>query len=183
MLRHRLAMLGVFVAVLVATVEMFGIVPKGFIPDQDNDSMNVNLRAAQGTSYYDMTRWLRAGRRHRHQEPVRRRRSTCTVGSNGGSAEQRPVQHAVDAAGAAAAVGAADRAADHGRSCCASRASAASSRLPAGDPDRRAPGQPELQPHGAEPELPTSSTTGRPGSSRPLPRRCPRSRTSPTTWR
>ena len=50
-------MLGVFVAVLVATVQMFDIVPKGFIPDQDNDSLFVNLRAAQGTSYYDMAKW------------------------------------------------------------------------------------------------------------------------------
>ena len=53
-LRHRIAMLVVFVAVLVATVEMYGIVPKGFIPDQDNDQMNINIRAAQGTSFYEM---------------------------------------------------------------------------------------------------------------------------------
>ena len=53
-LRHRVVMLVVFVAVLAGTVEMFLIVPKGFIPDQDNDTMNVNLRAAQGTSYYEM---------------------------------------------------------------------------------------------------------------------------------
>jgi HAE1 family hydrophobic/amphiphilic exporter-1 len=57
-LRHRPAMLGVFVAVLVATIEMFGIVPKGFIPDQDNDSLNVNVQAAQGTSYYDMVDYV-----------------------------------------------------------------------------------------------------------------------------
>jgi HAE1 family hydrophobic/amphiphilic exporter-1 len=56
-LRHRVAMLVVFVAVLGATVRMFGIIPTGFIPDQDNDSMFVNLQAAQGTSYYDMTKW------------------------------------------------------------------------------------------------------------------------------
>jgi len=53
-LRHRPAMLVVFAGVLVATIEMFSIVPKGFIPDQDNDSLNVNVQAAQGTSYYDM---------------------------------------------------------------------------------------------------------------------------------
>jgi HAE1 family hydrophobic/amphiphilic exporter-1 len=47
-------MLGVFVVVLGATVKMFGIVPKGFIPDTDNDSLNVNIQAAQGTSYYEM---------------------------------------------------------------------------------------------------------------------------------
>jgi hydrophobic/amphiphilic exporter-1 (mainly G- bacteria), HAE1 family len=53
-LRHRVVMLLVFVAVLAGTVEMFIIVPKGFIPDQDNDTMNINLRAAQGTSYFEM---------------------------------------------------------------------------------------------------------------------------------
>jgi HAE1 family hydrophobic/amphiphilic exporter-1 len=56
-LNHRPVMLGVFVAVLVATVAMFEIVPKGFIPDQDNDSLNINVVAAQGTSYYDMVEY------------------------------------------------------------------------------------------------------------------------------
>jgi HAE1 family hydrophobic/amphiphilic exporter-1 len=55
-LRHRPVMLALFVVVLAATVGMFVIVPKGIIPDQDNDSMNINLRAAQGTSYYEMVR-------------------------------------------------------------------------------------------------------------------------------
>ena len=40
---------------------MFGIVPKGFIPDQDNDSLNINLRAAQGTSFHDMVQDALAG--------------------------------------------------------------------------------------------------------------------------
>ena len=56
-LRHRPAMLGLFVIVAVATVGMFRIIPTGFIPDQDNDSMFVNMQAAQGTSYYDMAKW------------------------------------------------------------------------------------------------------------------------------
>jgi HAE1 family hydrophobic/amphiphilic exporter-1 len=56
-LRHRVVMLAVFVAVLGATVHMFNVIPMGFIPDQDNDSMFINLQAAQGTSYYDMARW------------------------------------------------------------------------------------------------------------------------------
>jgi HAE1 family hydrophobic/amphiphilic exporter-1 len=56
-LRHRPVMLGLFVIVAVATVGMFRIIPTGFIPDQDNDSMFVNLQAAQGTSYYDMAKW------------------------------------------------------------------------------------------------------------------------------
>jgi HAE1 family hydrophobic/amphiphilic exporter-1 len=52
-LRHRLAVLGAFVAVLAASVEVFGIVPKGFIPDTDNDMLNVNIQTAQGTSFYE----------------------------------------------------------------------------------------------------------------------------------
>jgi HAE1 family hydrophobic/amphiphilic exporter-1 len=54
-LRHRFAMIVVFVVVLVGTVRMYGVVPKGFIPDQDNDMLFVNLQAAQGTSFYDMS--------------------------------------------------------------------------------------------------------------------------------
>src|SRR5262245_41991352 len=56
-LRHRVVMLAVFAGVLAATVRMFNIIPTGFIPDQDNDSMFVNLQAAQGTSFYDMSKW------------------------------------------------------------------------------------------------------------------------------
>jgi HAE1 family hydrophobic/amphiphilic exporter-1 len=59
-LRHRAVMLAVFVAVLAATVAMVRIVPKGFIPDQDNDSLNVNVQAAQGTSYYEMVNYVRS---------------------------------------------------------------------------------------------------------------------------
>jgi HAE1 family hydrophobic/amphiphilic exporter-1 len=52
-LQYRVVMLGVFAAVLGATVWMYGIVPKGFIPDTDNDSLNINIQTAQGTSYYE----------------------------------------------------------------------------------------------------------------------------------
>ena len=56
-LRYRPAMLVLFVVVLFGTVRMYEIVPTGFIPDQDNDTISVNLRAAQGTSFYDMSKW------------------------------------------------------------------------------------------------------------------------------
>ena len=36
---------------------MYQIIPTGFIPDQDNDTISVGLRAAQGTSFYDMAKW------------------------------------------------------------------------------------------------------------------------------
>src|SRR5207248_190739 len=58
-LRHRYVMLAVSAAVLVATIHMYNIVPKGFIPDQDNDQMNINIRAAQGTSFYEMSAGVR----------------------------------------------------------------------------------------------------------------------------
>ena len=50
-LRHRPVMMVAFGAVLVATVWLFAIVPKGFIPDQDTDQIAVTTEAAQGTSY------------------------------------------------------------------------------------------------------------------------------------
>ena len=53
-LRHRPVMLGVFVLVLASTVQMFRVIPKGFVPDSDDDEIRMNIRAAQGTSYYEM---------------------------------------------------------------------------------------------------------------------------------
>src|ERR1039458_2605689 len=57
-LRHRVVMMALFVAVLWATMHMFGVVPKGFIPESDNDTLNVSIRAAQGTSFYDMVKYV-----------------------------------------------------------------------------------------------------------------------------
>ena len=71
-LRYRVVMLALFVAVIVATVQMFNVVPKGFIPDGDNDSLFVNLRAAQGTSYYDMAKWVQQIADIAIKNPVRR---------------------------------------------------------------------------------------------------------------
>jgi HAE1 family hydrophobic/amphiphilic exporter-1 len=56
-LAHRPVMLAMFVAVLLVTVDLYMIVPKGFIPDTDNDNFSVNVDAAQGTSYYQMVRF------------------------------------------------------------------------------------------------------------------------------
>ncbi len=53
-LRHRTAMGVVFFAVLGATWWLYQKVPKGFIPDADNDQMQLNIQAAQGTSFYKM---------------------------------------------------------------------------------------------------------------------------------
>jgi HAE1 family hydrophobic/amphiphilic exporter-1 len=58
-LRHRPLMLGAFVLVFAATVHTFRTIPKGFVPDQDDDEMNLNLRAAQGTAFSDMIGYAR----------------------------------------------------------------------------------------------------------------------------
>src|SRR5678815_363103 len=56
-LRHRTAMGVMFFAVLGATWILYQKVPKGFIPDGDNDQMQVNVQAAQGTSFYKMVEY------------------------------------------------------------------------------------------------------------------------------
>ena len=53
-LHHRPVMLLTFLAVIGATGYLYFAVSKGFIPDTDNDQFNVNLNAAQGTSFYQM---------------------------------------------------------------------------------------------------------------------------------
>jgi len=53
-LRHRPVMITVFFLVLGATSYLFVKVPKGFIPTQDIDQMNVSTEAAEGTSFYQM---------------------------------------------------------------------------------------------------------------------------------
>ena len=49
-----------FFAVLGSTLYLFQIVPKGFIPDQDIDQINLQLLAAQGTSFYKMVDYQKA---------------------------------------------------------------------------------------------------------------------------
>ena len=56
-LHHRPVMLGMFFAVLGTTAYLYVVVPKGFIPDTDNDTFNIQTEAAQGTSYYQMVRY------------------------------------------------------------------------------------------------------------------------------
>ncbi len=53
-LRHRPVMLAMFLVVLGITGYLYVVVPKGFIPDTDNDTFNIQTEATQGTSYYQM---------------------------------------------------------------------------------------------------------------------------------
>ncbi len=52
---HRPVMLVVFLAVAGATAYLYVAVPKGFLPETDNDQFNINLQSQQGTSYYQMS--------------------------------------------------------------------------------------------------------------------------------
>ncbi len=56
-LGHRPVMLGLFVAIIGVTGYLYKVVPKGFIPDPDNDNFNIQTEAAQGTSYYQMIKY------------------------------------------------------------------------------------------------------------------------------
>ena len=56
-LRYRPVMAVLFFAVLGATWFLYQKVPKGFIPDADNDQMQLNIQAAQGTSFYKMVEY------------------------------------------------------------------------------------------------------------------------------
>jgi HAE1 family hydrophobic/amphiphilic exporter-1 len=58
-LGHRLVMLAMFLAVMGATVYLYRVVLKGFIPDTDNDTFNINLLAQQGVSYQQMIAYAR----------------------------------------------------------------------------------------------------------------------------
>jgi hydrophobic/amphiphilic exporter-1 (mainly G- bacteria), HAE1 family len=57
-LRWRPVMLVMFFAVAGSTVYLYNIVPKGFIPNTDNDNFSVSVEAAQGTSYFQMIKHL-----------------------------------------------------------------------------------------------------------------------------
>src|SRR5207248_10783492 len=56
-LRHRVATMATFVIVLVGTVVLFLLIPKGFIPEQDTDQMIAVTEASQGTSFYQMVEY------------------------------------------------------------------------------------------------------------------------------
>ena len=55
-LRHRAATMAVSLIVLVATVQMFRMIPKGFLPDEDQGFIFVFTEGPQGISYDSMVR-------------------------------------------------------------------------------------------------------------------------------
>ncbi len=68
-LRHRVVMMASFLLVLAITGYLYVVVNKGFIPDTDNDNFNIQVEAAQGTSYYQMVRFMQQVSRVVVQDP------------------------------------------------------------------------------------------------------------------
>ena len=100
-------MLAVFVAVLGTTGYLYMIVPKGFIPDTDNDNFNVNIEAAQGTSFYQMVKYQQMVSAILVQDPDIETfySSTGGMGGFGGAGEHRPHDGQPEAAPAARGIG------------------------------------------------------------------------------
>jgi hydrophobic/amphiphilic exporter-1 (mainly G- bacteria), HAE1 family len=88
-LRHRFAMVVVFFGVLAGTVYMYGLVPKGFIPDEDRDFLFINMRAAQGTSFYDMSAGMMKAAEIVRQNPNIESFVVNTGGGNNGANQGR----------------------------------------------------------------------------------------------
>jgi HAE1 family hydrophobic/amphiphilic exporter-1 len=85
-LRWRPAILTLFVVVAAATVWAFQAVPKGFIPEQDDDTINVSLRAAQGTAFDEMVENVQAvGNIVRKNPNLQRAVAFLGNGSGGGT--------------------------------------------------------------------------------------------------
>jgi HAE1 family hydrophobic/amphiphilic exporter-1 len=83
-LRHRATALVVSLTLLLATVWLFMIVPKGFIPNEDQGQIFINIEAAQGISFNDLVRHQLAAAEIVSKEPgVATFFSTC--GSRGAS--------------------------------------------------------------------------------------------------
>jgi HAE1 family hydrophobic/amphiphilic exporter-1 len=56
-MRHHVTTMVSSVIVLLATVYMFGLVPKGFIPSEDTGQVIINTEGAQGVSYEQMVQY------------------------------------------------------------------------------------------------------------------------------
>lgn len=55
-LHHRTWVVGMFVVMVVATFQMIGVMPKGFLPTEDQGQINGTTEAIQGISFSEMVR-------------------------------------------------------------------------------------------------------------------------------
>src|SRR4030066_2561186 len=56
-MRHHVTTFVVSLVVLFATIQMFGLVPKGFIPSEDTGQVLINTEGAQGVSFEQMVKY------------------------------------------------------------------------------------------------------------------------------
>ena len=56
-MKHHVTTFVASILVLVATIHMFGLVPKGFIPSEDTDQILINTEGAEGISFNQMEQY------------------------------------------------------------------------------------------------------------------------------
>ena len=66
-MKHHVTTMVASVVVLIATIHMFGLVPKGFIPSEDTGQILINTEGAQGVSYEQMVQYQQQLAAHRRQ--------------------------------------------------------------------------------------------------------------------
>jgi hypothetical protein len=79
-LRHSLTTVLVLLLLACVTVYLFTVVPKGFIPSDDNGTLTASTEAAQGISFQDMMRHQQA-----LADIIQRDPNVATVGSTAGA--------------------------------------------------------------------------------------------------
>ncbi len=83
-LRHRVATMGVSAAVLVATVYLFIVIPKGFLPDEDQGQIFTFTEGPQGISFDSMVQHQLALNRVMMQQPWVESFMSTAAGGNAG---------------------------------------------------------------------------------------------------
>jgi hydrophobic/amphiphilic exporter-1 (mainly G- bacteria), HAE1 family len=91
-LRFRPVMLLLSFALIGATVYMFQVIPKGFIPSEDNNSLSVTIEADQGIAPQEMFRYVRAVADIAVKEPNVDRFNASAGGGRGGGANTGRLQ-------------------------------------------------------------------------------------------
>src|SRR5207249_9266802 len=69
-LRHRASTVAFSLLTLAATAVLFVRIPKGFVPDSDNDQLMIQTEAEQGTSFDEMTRYQQIAADIVRQDPA-----------------------------------------------------------------------------------------------------------------
>ncbi len=81
-LRHRPATMVVSLGTLLATIALFIVIPKGFVPDEDTAELRVNVEATQGTSSEQMAGYMLSLARLMADDPNIRSLSMRSAGSD-----------------------------------------------------------------------------------------------------